>query len=183
MDGVTELLVKWQHGDRAALDRLMPIVYDELHKLAKAYIRRERPNVILQPTALVNDLYLKLTDQQNMSWQNRTQFFGLAATLMRNILVDQARRRLAAKRGGHEYRVSFSEAGGVPTQDDFDVLALDLELQTLAKSYPEHCRIFELRFFGGLTIDETAAVVGLSHATVERHWKFARAWLVQRLKS
>jgi len=183
VEGITELLVKWEHGDRNALDRLVPIVYDELHKLARAYLRRERPNRTLQPTALVNELYVKLAAQQKMSFQNRSQFFGLAATLMRNILVDQARRRRAAKRAGPQCRVSFSEAFGVPAEDDFDVLALDLELDDLARSYPQHGRIFELRFFGGLTIEEAAEVVGLSHATVERHWKFARAWLCKKLKS
>lgn len=178
---ITHLLVQWSDGDQAALDKLMPLVYDELHKLAGAYLRRERLNHTLQPTALVNEAYVRLIAQGNASWQNRAQFFGLAAKLMRNILVDHARQHLAAKRGGEQYRLSLSKADRIGNKPGIDLLALDDALTDLTRTYPEHGRIVELRFFGGLTIEETAAALGLSHATVERGWSFARAWLRREL--
>ncbi|HEV8486814.1 MAG TPA: sigma-70 family RNA polymerase sigma factor [Blastocatellia bacterium] len=181
MEGITQLLVKWSDGDKTALDRLVPLVYDELHKLAGAYLRRERHNITLEPTALVNEAYVRLVGQQGASWQNRTQFFGMAAKLMRNILVDHARKRGAARRGGDQYRISLTKAERVAGKPDVDLVALDDALTLLAATHPEHSRVIELRFFGGLTIEETADVLGLSHATVERQWRFAKAWLRREL--
>lgn len=174
---ITQLLVSWSQGDQAAAEKLMPLVYQELRRLAKGYLRRERPNHTLQPTALVHEAYLRLIDQQSVSWQNRAQFFGMAATLMRRILIDHARARRAAKRQGKEYALSLSQADRFSRQPDVNLLALDDALKDLAAIKPQHSRIVELRFFGGLTIEETAAVLGISHATVEREWSFARAWL------
>lgn len=180
-ESITQLLVKWSGGDKAALDKLMPLVYDELHKLAAGYLRRERHNHTLQPTALVNEAYVRLVDQQNATWQNRAQFFGMAARLMRNILVDHARQRRAAKRGGEPFRLSLDKVERVFNKPDLDLVALDDALRDLEATNPEHSRIVELRFFGGLTIEETAQVLGVSHATVEREWSFARAWLRREL--
>lgn len=174
---ITQLLVSWSQGDQAAAEKLMPLVYNELRRLAKSYLRRERLNHTLQPTELVHEAYLRLIDQQHVSWQNRAQFFGLAATLMRHILVDHARERRAAKRQGQDYALSLSQADRFSRQPDVNLLALDDALQDLAAIKPQHSRIVELRFFGGLTIEETAAVLGVSHATIERGWSFARAWL------
>jgi len=181
VEQVTQLLLRWSEGDAAARDQLMPLVYKELHKLASAHLRRDQRDPSLQPTALVNDAYIRLVAQTNVSWESRAQFFGLASTLMRNILVDYARRKDAAKRGGHGYKVSLDNAEGVSAKPEMDLLTLDAALTDLSQSYPEHCRVVEMRFFGGLSIEETASVLGLSHATVERHWKFARAWLRSRL--
>jgi RNA polymerase sigma factor (TIGR02999 family) len=182
-EGVTQLLTQWSKGDEAALNKLMPLVYDELHKLARAHMRREHGERTLQPTALVNEAYVKLVAQREVSWQSRAQFFGMAATLMRNILVDYARRRNAAKRGGGEYRISFSRADQLGQKPDMEILALDDALKEFAAAYPEHSRVVELRFFGGLTIEETSEVVGSSHATIERQWRFARAWLRRELSN
>ncbi|MEN3333861.1 MAG: hypothetical protein V7641_3226 [Blastocatellia bacterium] len=179
---VTQLLIKWGEGDKAALDELMPLVYATLRKLAASYLRRERVNHTLQPTALVDEAYVRLVDQRKPSWQNRAQFFGVAAKLMRNILVDYARERLAAKRGGDLYRLSLSKADQVTSGPDVDLIALDDALNELAAMKPEHARIIELRFFGGLTIEETAVAMGLSTPTVERHWAFARTWLRREMK-
>jgi RNA polymerase sigma factor (TIGR02999 family) len=181
VEGITQLLVKWSDGDKTALDELVPLVYDELHKLAGAYLRRERHNNTLQPSDLVNEAYVRLVGQQGASWQNRTQFFGMAAKLMRNILVDHARRRGAARRGGDQYRISLTRAERVAGKPDVDLVHLDDALTQLATTHPEHSQVIELRFFGGLTIEETADVLGLSHATVERHWRFAKAWLRREL--
>lgn len=174
---ITQLLVSWSQGDQAAAERLMPLVYQELRRLAKSYLRRERLNHTLQPTELVHEAYLRLVDQQRVSWENRAQFFGMAATLMRHILVDHARERRAAKRQGKDYALSLSQADRFSRQPDVNLLALDDALKDLVAIKPQHSRIVELRFFGGLTIEETAAVLGISHATVEREWSFARAWL------
>jgi len=179
--GITELLGRWSEGDEKALDQLMPLVYDELHRLAGAYLRRERREHTLQPTALVNEAYLKLVRQRNMPWQNRAQFFGVAAQLMRRILVDHARANYAAKRGGHRVNVSLKNIGAFGTQAEADVLALHDVLNRLAEIDPDQSRIVELRFFGGLTIDETAEVMQVSHSTVEREWRIARAWLKREL--
>jgi RNA polymerase sigma-70 factor (ECF subfamily) len=178
---ITQLLARWSDGDATALDRLMPLVYDELHKLARASLRRDRLNRSMQPTALVHEAYLRLVAQGEASWASRVQFFGMAAKLMRNILVDYARQHLAAKRGGQQYRVSFAEAERIGTKPDVDLIALDDALKELSTTNPEHSRVVELRFFGGLTIEETAEVLDLSHATVEREWNFARAWLRREL--
>ncbi len=181
MEGITQLLVRWSEGDKIALDKLIPLVYDELHKLATVYLRRERRDHSLQPTALVNEAYIRLVDQENVNWQNRAQFFGMASKLIRNILVDHARRNKAAKRGGEQRTLSLSKADRVGTKSDIDLIDLDDALNELSTTNPQHSRIVELRFFGGLTIEETAVVMGISHATVEREWSFARAWLRREL--
>jgi len=181
-EGVTQLLMDWGSGDQAALDKLMPLVHDELRRLAKNYMRRERANHTLQPTALVNEAYLKLVDQKNAHWQNRAQFFGVAAQLMRRILVDHARLHQAQKRGGsNQQRLSLTDADRVAGRPDLDLLALHEALTGLAEVDPQQSRIVELKFFGGLSIEETAVVLGVGHATVERDWKMARAWLRSKL--
>src|SRR5258705_5438763 len=167
-DGVTQLLVDWDKGDQAALDKLMPLVYNELRRLASNYLRRERPGHTLQPTALVNEAYLKLIDQKQAKWQNRAQFYGVAAQLMRRILVDHARQHQAAKRGGSDQqRLSITSAGELAEKPDIDLLALHEALEELRTFDAQQERIVELKFFGGLSIDETAEVLGLGHATVE----------------
>src|SRR5713226_7137525 len=180
-ENITDLLLKWSGGDATALEQLMPLVYDELRRLAVRYLRRERANHSLQPTALINEAYLRLVDQQKVEWQNRAQFFGLAARLMRNILVDHARSHQAAKRGGEQYSVSLSWADRLSEKPEVDLVALHETLERLAAHDPQKSRIVELRFFGGLTIEETAEVLDISHATVERDWKMARAWLRREL--
>jgi RNA polymerase sigma factor (TIGR02999 family) len=169
--------MQWGSGDTEALDRLMPLVYDELRKLARHYLHQQGPHFTLQPTALVNEAYLRLVQQPQVDFQSRAQFYGLAAKLIRDLLVDDTRRRLAEKRGGEAVRVSLTHAEALIEQTEIDVLALDEALQKLAALKPQHSRIVELRFFGGLTIAETAAVLGVSHATIERDWSVARAWL------
>jgi len=182
-DGVTQLLVDWSKGDQAALERLMPLVYSELRRLATNYLRKERQGHTLQPTALVNEAYLKLVDQRNAKWQNRAQFFGISAQLMRRILVDHARQHQAAKRGGaDQQRLSITSAEGLMKQSEVDLLALNEALDELTKMDPQQGRIVELKFFGGLSIEETAEVLGIGHATVERDWKMARAWLRRQLE-
>ena len=181
--GITQLLTRWSNGDQTALDKLMPLVYSELRRLANNYLRRERPDHTLQPTALVNEAYLKLIDQKTAKWQNRAQFYGIAAQLMRRILVDHARQHKAAKRGGSDQqRLSITSAGGLAAKPDLDVLALHEALEELATIDPQQERIVELKFFGGLSIEETAEVLGIGHATVERDWKMARAWLRRKLE-
>ncbi len=182
-EGITELLIDWSKGDPVALDKLTPLVYDELRRLAANYLRRERPDHTLQPTALVNEAYLKLVDQKNAKWQNRAQFFGVAAQLMRRVLVDHARHHQADKRGGaDQQRLSIISANKVAKQPELDVLALHEALEELTAIDPQQGQIVELKFFGGLSIDETAEVLGISHATVERDWKMARAWLRRKLE-
>jgi len=182
-EGITQLLVDWSKGDRKALDKLMPLVYSELRRLAGNYLRRERQGHTLQPTALVNEAYLKLIDQKNAKWQNRAQFYGVAAQLMRRILVDHARQHQAAKRGGSEQqRLSITSAERIIQQPEVDLLALHEALEELATLDPQQERIVELRFFGGLSIEETAEVLHIGHATVERDWKMARAWLRRKLE-
>ena len=178
---ITQLLIKWGHGDKAALDDLIPLVYDELRKLAASYLRRRSGSNTLQPTALVHEAYVRLADQSSISMEHRAQFFGLAAKIMRDILVDHARKRLSAKRGGQQWRLSLTEAERFGSKPEVDLIALDDALNQLESTNPKHSRVVELRFFGGLTIDETAQVMGLSHATTERYWSFARAWLRREL--
>jgi len=180
---LTQLLGKWTEGDPAALDELMPLVYNELRSLAKRYLRNERPGHTLQPTALVNEVYLRLVDQRTASFGNRAHFFGMAAKLMRNILVDHARKRRAAKRGGEPIRLSISSADRIGRKPDLDLVALDDALKRLAALNPQHSETVEMRFFGGLTIEETAEAMGVSHATVERDWSFARAWLRREMSA
>jgi len=187
-ENVTQLLVKWGEGDQKALDDLLPLVYSELRRLARNYLRKERPGHTLQPTALVNEAYLKLIDQKTARWQNRAQFYGVAAQLMRRILVDHARQHHAAKRGGsNQQRLSITSAGRLggkrlATEPVIDILALHEALEELTGIDPQQGRIVELKFFGGLSIEETAEVIGIGHATVERDWKMARAWLRRKLE-
>ena len=180
-EDVTGLLKKWSDGDAAALDELMPLVERELRRLAGAFLRRERPDHTLQPTALVNEAYLRLIDQRDAHWQNRSQFFAVAAQLMRRILVDHARAHSAAKRGGPGYKFSLGEAEQFGTKPDLEIVALHEVLERLAKIDPRQGQVVELRFFGGLTIEQTAEVMNISHATVEREWTMAKAWLLREL--
>jgi RNA polymerase sigma factor (TIGR02999 family) len=180
-ENITELLARVTKGDKDALDELAPLVNDELHRLAVAYLRRERREHTLQPTALVNELYLKLFGQQRINWRNRAQFFGIAAGEMRRILIDHAR-HINAKRRGNRLCVSLDKiAENFGAQPDTDLLALHEALEGLKAIDPFQARIVELRFFGGLTIEETAEVLDTSHATVEREWRSARAYLYLQL--
>jgi RNA polymerase sigma factor (TIGR02999 family) len=174
---VTQLLFAWSNGDRAARDELMPLVYEELRRLAHRYMGRERPDHTLQTSALVNEAYLRLIDQKDVKWQNRAHFFGIAAQMMRRILVDYARKRSFAKRGGDLRSVPLEEAVIVTPQRAAEVVALDDALTNLAELDPRKSQIIELRFFGGLSIEETAEVLGVSPGTVMRDWTLARAWL------
>jgi len=183
---VTELLLSWGHGNTEALDRLVPLLYDDLRRVARAHLRRESPGHTLQPTALVHEVFLRLVDVDRMTLKNRTHFFALSARLMRQILVDHARRRRATKRGGGETAISLSEAAGVAARastSNVDVLALDEALDVLSLFDIQQCRIVELRFFAGLSIPETADALGVSTATIERQWAMAKAWLHQRLST
>jgi RNA polymerase sigma-70 factor, ECF subfamily len=179
---VSQLLIEWRQGNQEALDRLMPLVYDELRRLASRKLRRERPDHTFQTTALVHEAYLKLIDQQQANWQNRAQFFAIAAQLMRRILVDYARERQAAKRGGDYIKLSLDEAVALSEEKNTDLLALDEALDRLAQLDPQQSRVVELRVFGGLSVEETAAALGISPRTVKREWSMARAWLHQQLK-
>ncbi len=179
--GVTDLLVDWAHGDKSALDQLMPVVYDELHRLASRYLAAERSDHTLQATGLVHEAYFRLVDQRQAHWQNRAHFFGIAAQLMRRILVDHARRRHAAKRGDGAQTLSLEEAADQIPVEPLDILELDRLLDRLAALDPQQGRIVELRFFGGLTVEETAEVLGVSPATVKRGWAVARAWLYREM--
>jgi RNA polymerase sigma factor (TIGR02999 family) len=178
---VTQLLLGWSNGDKEALDQLVPLVYDELRRQAARYLRRERVGHTLQTTALINEAYLRLIDQKNVHWQNRAHFFGIAAQLMRRILVDHARTKKRAKRGGSDVRVSFSEATIKAKDQGLDIVALDEALERLAKIDEQQSRIVELRFFSGLTVEETAEVLSISPATVKRDWSMAKAWLHREL--
>jgi len=178
---ITQLLVNWGDGDQAARDKLMPLVYNELHRLAHHYMRRERPGHTMQTTALVNEAYLKLVDQRNVNWQNKAHFFAISAQLMRRILVDQARSHTYAKRGGGARQVSLDEVAHLSLVKATELVALDDALQGLAAIDPRQARVVELRFFGGLTIQETAEVLGLSSATIKSEWQTAKAWLYHQL--
>ena len=178
---LTQLLLDWKQGDKAALDKLMPAVHQELRRIARNYMRRERVGHTLQSAALVNEAYLRLIEIKNMDWQGRAHFFAMAARLMRRILVDHARSRNYAKRGGAQQKLSLSEANQIAGKQELDVMSLDDALKSLAVMSEQQSRVVELRFFGGLTIDETAEVLGVSHATVERDWTVARAWLRREL--
>jgi len=180
---ITLLLSQWSGGDRSALDRLIPLMRPQLVRLAQSYLERERVGHTLQATALVNEVYLKLVDQQSVSWKDRAHFVAIAATIMRRLLVDYARRRNAEKRGGANIAVTLDEARGIPAEESLDLVALDEALGRLHRADATKSRIIELRFFGGLSVEETAAVVGLSRATVNRHWKMARAWLYHELST
>jgi RNA polymerase sigma factor (TIGR02999 family) len=178
---VTQLLVAWNRGDSGALERLMPLVYDELRRVARRSLRYERPDHTLSASALVHEAYLRLVDQSGVPSQNRAQFFGIAAHLMRQILVQHARRRQAAKRGGGIYTVAIDEALVAGQPAAVDLVALDEVLTGLEARDPRKSRIVELRFYGGLSIDETAEVLGVSARTVKREWRLAKAWLYYEL--
>ena len=179
---VTRLLLDWSDGSREALDKLLPVVYDELRRLAHSYLTRERAEHTLQTTALVHEAYLKLIDQHSVNWQNRAQFFALSAQAMRRILIDSARRHTSVKRGSGGAKLSLDEAATVSGDTaNESILVLDMALQELEKVDAEQSRIVELRYFGGLTIEETAEVLTISPATVKREWTMARAWLYQAM--
>jgi RNA polymerase sigma-70 factor, ECF subfamily len=178
---VTQLLADWSNGDRAALEKLLPLVNAELRRLAASYMRRENPGHTLQTSALVNEAYLRLIDQQQVRWQNRAHFFGIAAQLMRRILIDHARKAHYAKRGGGALQVSLDEAAAVTEARAAELLAVDEALERLTAMDARKGRIVELRFFGGLTEDETAEVLSVSVPTVQREWRAAKAWLHRML--
>ncbi len=181
---VTDLLRRWGRGDREALDRLMPLVYEELHRIASRYLTHERSDHTLQSTALVHEAYVRLVGQREVDWQNRAQFFGLAAQAMRRILVDHARTRGRAKRGSDAPHVAAEGVDAVAAADTVDIddaVAIDVALNKLHAIDPEQARIVELRFFGGLTVEETAEVLSTSARTVKREWALARAWLRREL--
>ena len=188
--GVTELLVAWSDGDKAALDELMPVVYDELRRLAKNHLSKERPDHTLQTTALVHEAYLRLVDQKSVNWRNRAQFFGIAAQMMRRILINHAKERQAQKRQGYATKVSLDQQSPKLSLDEavsffekreVDLMALDDALDDLAALDPQQTHIVELRFFGGLTIDEVSTVLGISPATTKREWDSAKLWLRRQL--
>ena len=178
---VTALLLSWSDGDRDAPAKLMPLVYEELRRLARDHLRRERPDHTLQPTALVNEVYLRLIDQQRVSWQTRAQFFGLVAQLMRHVLVDHARMRAAAKRGGSLQKLSLDEAWMAPEEVATELVALDEALVRLAAIDERKSRVVEMRFFAGLSVEETAEALGVSDKTVMRDWRIAKLWLHREL--
>ncbi len=178
---VTELLVRWRGGDKAALDSLMPLVYAELRRIANHYLRAERSDHTLQSTALVHEAYMRLTQQDLPQWQNRAHFFAVAAQLMRQILVDHARTHRASKRGGNLYKLALDDAEDHAVVQDVDVVALDDALKSLANMDAQQSRVVELKFFAGLSVDDTAEVLGISPSTVKRDWTTARAWLFREL--
>lgn len=178
---ITDLLLAWNDGDGRALDRLMPLVNDELHRLAHRYMAGERTDHPLQTTALVNEAYLRLVDSSRVRWQNRAHFFAVSAQLMRRILVDVARARQKQKRGGDAVRVTFDEALSISHEPSPALIALDDALQALAAVDPRKSKVVELRFFGGLSVDETAEVLKVSPITVMRDWALAKAWLLREL--
>jgi RNA polymerase sigma factor (TIGR02999 family) len=178
---VTQLLIDWSNGDQSAFDKLMPLIDQELRRLAHHYMNRERVGHTLQTTALVNEAFLKLVNRKNLQWQNRAHFFGLAAQVMRTILVDHARSHASAKRGGGARNLELDEALLVSQQKASEVVALDDALKQLALIDPRQSRIVELRFFGGLTVEEAAEVLHVSPVTIKREWSTARAWLYREL--
>ena len=179
---ITTLLGRWSDGDGSALDALVPLIYDECRRIAARQLRRERDDHTLDPTALVHELYLRLVDQRRATWANRAHFFGIAAQLMRRILVDHARAKRTAKRGGSATFVSLVAVSDEARDNVADVLAIDEVLERLAAIDPDQVRIVEMRFFAGLTVDETAHVLGRSPRTVKREWQLAKAWLFRELR-
>ena len=178
---ITELLEQWSGGNQAALDQLYPLVYEELRRLARSYMRREPKGHTLQTTALINEAYVRLVDQQSVRWQNRSHFFAISAQIMRRILVDHARRHLQAKRGGGAKRISLDEVMIVAKERSAEVLMLDEALSNLARLDPRRSQVVELRYFAGLNNSEIASVLQISENTVMRDWNLARAWLYQQL--
>lgn len=179
---ITQLLVAWSKGDRAALNQLMPLVYGELRRMAKRYMAGQTPGHTLQTTALIHEAFLKLVGQEDKRWQNRAHFFGVAAQAMRHILVDYARARQATKRGGEARAVSLDKAALVTNDQAGEVVALDDALSRLAELAPRQSRVVELRYFGGLSIEETAEVLKISPETVTRDWRMAKVWLLRELQ-
>jgi RNA polymerase sigma factor (TIGR02999 family) len=175
------MLVDWSHGDREALAQIFPLVYDELRRIARHSLRRERPGHTLQATSLVHEAYLRLVDQTNVTWKSRAHFFSIAAEAMRRVLVEHSRSRHAGKRGGYRHRLTLDESMDWQGDRALDIVALDDALSGLSAIDPQKGRMVELRFFGGLTIEETAQVLGLSTATVERRWQIAKLWLQREL--
>lgn len=182
-DNLTGLLVEWSEGDKAALSRLMPLVYDELRRMAHRYVQRERDGHTLQTSALVNEAYLRLAGQQNVDWQNRAHFFGVTAQVMRHILIDHARRRRYAKHGGEVQQIPIEDVAEMSLQRASELIALEEALDELAKLDQRKSRVVELRYFGGLSLEETAAVLKISMMTVRRDWRAAKAWLYRRVKA
>src|SRR5438552_16328209 len=180
---VTRLLLDWSKGNQAALDKLMPLVDRELHRLAHHYMRNEKPRHTLQTSALVNEAYLRLVNQKHVHWKSRAHFFALSAQLMRRILVDHARKRKYAKRGGDAQKISFDEAMAVSSERGADLIALDDALEKLAAIDPRKSNVVELRFFGGLSVEETAEALSVSPLTVKRDWSMAKAWLYNTLSN
>ena len=180
---VTQLLLDWSNGNQAALEKLMPLVYEELRRLAHHYMRREHPGHTLQTTALVNEAYFRLVDQKQMRWQNRAHFFAISAQLMRRILIDHARSHQSAKRGGGAHKVSLNEVAVVAQEQAADLIALDDALRSLTAIDERKGRIVELRFFGGLSVEETAEALKISPRSVMREWSMAKAWLYKEVKS
>jgi len=174
---ITELIIAWGNGDKAAVDQLIPVIYDELHRLAARYMRHEKTGHTLQTTALVNEAYCKLVDQKNVQWQNRAHFFGIAAQAMRRILVDHARGRLRMKRGGAAQKISLDESAFIPQPEVEQLISLDDALSRLAEFDPQKSRIVEMKFFGGLSMEEISEVEKVSKSTIEREWRKAKAWL------
>jgi RNA polymerase sigma factor (TIGR02999 family) len=178
---ITQLLAEWREGNQSALDELYPLVYDELHRLARRYMSRERAGHTLQTTALINEAYVRLVDQKNVVWANRAHFFAISAQIMRRILIDHARRHAYAKRGGGARPVSLDEAASITPGIGTDMLRLDEALKSLAEMDPRRSQVVELRYFGGLNNEEIAGVLHVSENTVTRDWNMARAWLYQQL--
>jgi RNA polymerase sigma factor (TIGR02999 family) len=179
---ITALLVDWSNGDQLALEKLLPLVERELHRLAHSYMRREDPNHTLQTTALINETYLRLVDQKKVQWQNRAHFFGIAAQIMRRILLNYARDQNRLKRGGRAIHVSLSEATVMPAEKDRELISLNDALIRLEGIDERKARVVELRYFGGLSVEEVAEVLNLSPITVMRDWKFAKAWLAREMQ-
>jgi RNA polymerase sigma factor (TIGR02999 family) len=178
---VTGLLKAWSSGDPAALDRLASVVYQELRRIARRYMKNERPGNTLQTTALVNEVYLRLVDVQNVDWQHRAQFFAISAQMMRRVLVDAARARGSYKRGGGAVKVNIDETAVLAPEPDASILALDNALEAFSRAAPRQAKVVELRYFGGLSEEEIVQVLGISPRTVRRDWDFARAWLMREL--
>lgn len=178
----TQLLVDWRNGDKDALDRMTPVLYEELRRLARHFLASERPDHTLQPTALVHEAYVRLVEQRSVDWRNRAHFLGVAASMMRRILINHARDRQAAKREGYAHAVTLEDALGVFTNPRIDFLELNRALQQLSEMDAQQGRVVELRYFGGLTIEETAEVIGISPATVKREWSTARLWLMRQME-
>jgi RNA polymerase sigma-70 factor (ECF subfamily) len=178
---ITQLLAEWSDGNQTALDKLYPLVYDELHKMANRYMKRERKDHTLQTTALINEAYVRLVDQKNVHWENRAHFFAISAQIMRRILIDHARRHHYAKRGGGAQKVSLDETAMVASDPASNMLLLDEALNRLAEMDPRRGQVVELRYFGGLNNEEIAGVLKISENTVTRDWNMARAWLYQEL--